>query len=98
MALLLMRNVVSVCPWITMLIPGPAGEPDPLTPAVPIVLPLISPVMVPPVDCDDENTFISCNDPATLDVIVLFLKLKSRFDEVSWVKLAPMPLLVNVLD
>src|SRR5438270_8557321 len=78
--------------------PEPVGDPDPTTPAVPIVFPLSSPVIEPPVDCDDEKTLISCNEPLTLLVIVLFLKLKSRFDDASCVKLAPMPLFVNVLD
>ena len=77
----------------------PAPPADPATDGFPIRLPEIVPTRVPPVDCEDENTLTACRMLPVIGVatVPLLRNLNARFEDVSCVKLAWMPLLMNVL-
>src|SRR5215210_5742534 len=72
---------------------------DPATAGLPIRLPEIVPTRVPPVDCEDENTLTFCRRLPVIGVatVPLLMNLNVRFDDVSCVKLAWIPLLTKVL-
>ena len=92
-----MRRVALVWPWMTPLMAAPPA--DPATAGFPIRLPEIVPTRVPPVDCEDENTLTFCRTLPVIGVatVPLLMNLNVRFDDVSCVKLAWIPLLTNVL-
>src|SRR6058998_2520537 len=79
MVLTSIRMLEVVLPWIKTRIPEPELDPEPGTAGL------------PPVDVDDEKTLIACNGFA-LSMFRLLTKWNVRFELVSWVKLAWMPL------
>src|SRR5436309_16144 len=85
------RMLEVVLPWIKTRIPEPELDPEPGTAGLPIVFPWMTALMLPPVDVDDEKTLIACNGFA-LSMFRLLTKWNVRFELVSWVKLAWMPL------
>src|SRR5262245_18099537 len=88
--------VPTVLPSRNRRMPGPAVEPEPATAELPTWLPSIRPLIVPPVEVDDEKALIVGPPLPVIDR--LFSMWNVRFPLPNWSKsAAAAPLFVNVL-